>query len=299
MMMPSTRLALRIALPSVALFVAAVVAAGCVAGSSGASQAPTPSGSTPTESIPSGSTSVNGFYLRAWTEQALAPWYTFGNLPSVTIADGHYINGVVAVPAIYPGPIYVGLSTRSISDAGIAAIVDEARKDGMLGSKSDFTGTPMPGSIQAHIEMTVGGVTHELTGPTSSDGTTSTEPTTAGAFVAFQARIGSLEAWLGSELGQSATFSPASLAVMLTPPVDAQGGIAAKETAWPLDSTFATFGKAFGGTYRCATVTGGDLAKLLPIVQGSNQLTRFVDSSGAKMSLQTRVLVPGESGPCA
>jgi hypothetical protein len=46
-------------------------------------------------------------------------------------------------------------------------------------------------------------------------------------------------------------------------------------------------------------VTGPDLAKLLPVVQSSNALTRFVDSTGAKMSLHVRALVPGETGPCA
>jgi hypothetical protein len=77
-------------------------------------------------------------------------------------------------------------------------------------------------------------------------------------------------------------------------------GIAPTETPWPLAGTFATFGKLYGGSdTRCATVTGQDLAKLLPVVQASNQLTRFVDSSGAKASLQVVALVPGDAGPCA
>jgi hypothetical protein len=33
---------------------------------------------------------------------------------------------------------------------------------------------------------------------------------------------------------------------------------------------------------------------LLPVVQNANALTRFVDPTGAKMSLTARVLVPGE-----
>jgi hypothetical protein len=46
-------------------------------------------------------------------------------------------------------------------------------------------------------------------------------------------------------------------------------------------------------------VTGTDLAKLLPVVQASNQLTRFADATGAKASIQVVALVPSDAGPCA
>jgi hypothetical protein len=46
-------------------------------------------------------------------------------------------------------------------------------------------------------------------------------------------------------------------------------------------------------------VSGADVTRLVPVVKQSNQLTRFVDSSGVKNSLVVRVLVPGEPGPCS
>ena len=238
--------------------------------------------------------------MRAWQTQALAPQYTFGWMPSVTVSGGQFIDGMVAVPMIYPGPIYVGLSARPISAHGIDAIVAEARTDGLLGAKSDFNEAAMPGSISAHIEIVVDGVTQDLTGSLPSDATTSpAAPGSTAAFHAFWNRIAGLGAWLAADLGESSSYTPTSLAVMVSPPTEAPAEIKPQETVWPLTGTFATFGKPMGmAGYWCATVTGPDLGKLLPVIQASNQLTRFVDSAGAKMSLQAVVLVPGDAGSC-
>ncbi|MFI5258341.1 MAG: hypothetical protein ACHQ01_01845 [Candidatus Limnocylindrales bacterium] len=275
-----------------------LLAAGCVGSAatyvhSGPSIAPTTS--------PSGSSSATSFYLRASRTQALAPQYTFGWLPNVTIADGQFVDGMVAIPMIYPGPLYIGLSTRTISAHGIDEIVAEARADGLLGSTTDFSTGAMPGSITAHIELRVDGITYDLTGPMPSDATqTSNAPGTAAAFGAFWNRIGNLDGWIGSELGQNTPYVPVNLAVMVTPPGDATAGINPNEAQWPLSVTLATFGAPMSVTpYRCGVVSGADLNTLLPVVQSANALTRFVDAKGAKMSLQVRVLVPGEPSPCA
>jgi hypothetical protein len=293
-----------IARRAAALLVAGAVVAGCVtSGTSGTSPAAgsaSPAAS-PAVVTPAGSSSAVGFYLRAWQSQALAPQYTFGGLPAATISGGKYIDGLVAIPMIYPGPIYIGLSEQPISAAGIDKIVAEARQDGLLGDKSDFIETPMPGSITAHIQLVVDGVTHELTGPMPSNaGETSVTPGSTAAFLSFWNRIGELGVWLGTDLGESTPYTPTSIAIMLTPPADASAGIAPTEKPWPLTTAFAAFGSPSGGAgYRCATVTGADLATLLPAVQAANALTVFVDSANAKMSAKVEVLVPGDAGPCA
>ncbi|MGA3029731.1 MAG: hypothetical protein ABSE58_03190 [Candidatus Limnocylindrales bacterium] len=275
-----------------------LLAAGCV-GSAATAGPSAPSGS-PTV-VPAGSSSTTGFYLRAWQTQALAPQNTFGWLPSVTIADGQFIDGMVAIPMIYPGPLYIALSARSVSAHGIAEIVAEATADGLLGSATDFSAGAAPGSVTAHVELVVDGVTHDLTGPMPTDATqTSNAPGTAAAFSAFWNRIGNLNGWLGSELGQSTPYVPANLAVMIIPPAAATSGITPNETRWPLSGKLATFGTPMSVTpYRCGVVSGADLTTLLPVVESSNALARFVDSAGVKMSLQVRVLVPGEPSPCS
>lgn len=287
--------------PLAGLLVAAAVVSGCVtsAGVPGpsardASVSPAPSASA------SDSVAGKGFYLRAWQTQALAPQYEFGSLPAATIADGQYINGMVAIPAIYPGPIYVGVSARPISAAGIDAIVAEARKDGLLGAKTDFNDAPAPGSITAHVRLVVDGVTHDLTGslPTG-DPMAPASAGTAAAFEAFWSRLSVLDGWLAADLGQSRSYSPTSVAFMLMPPETAPTDMTPQLKTWPLAGTFATFGKPMGvDGYRCATLGGADLGKLLPVVQESNQLTRFIDSTGAKASLQVRAVMPGEPDPC-
>lgn len=275
-----------------------LVLAGCVSGTGGSTAAP--SGSASATSTPAGSTSASGFYLRAWQTQALAPQYVFGWLPLATIADGEFIDGAVAVPAIYPGPLWIGPSARPISSAGIDAVVAEARKQGLLGTKSDFEDSPMPGAIAGHIQMIVDGKTYDLVGdPQALTRCRCTpDPGTSGAFASFWQEIGKLSGWIPGELGQSTQYEPASLAVMALPPTDATSGIAPMEVPWPLATPFSSFGTALGNVNRCAVVAGADLASLEPVVKRSNQLTRFVDSSGAKMSLQVRVLVPGEPSPC-
>jgi hypothetical protein len=281
---------------AVALLVAACVGSG---GVGTAHDGPSATPVSPVPGTPAGLPS-SGFYLRAWQSQALAPQETFGWLPVATVVGGAYIDGRVAITMIYPGPLYIDPSARSIDAAGVAAIAAEAKAGGLLGDKTDFSADSAPGSILAHIQITVDGVTHDLTGPLPADASTTGTPGTVSAFTAFWNRIGSIDTWLAADLGQSGPYSPASIAVLVAPPTDAGAGITAVETAWPLASSFATFGQPFGGSvYRCATLTGPDLAKLLPVVQSSNALTRFVDSAGAKMSLQVRVLVPGEPGPCA
>jgi hypothetical protein len=289
------------ALSLAASILAAVFVAGCVSPAATGAGAGSPSapGQTDQPGATATAASTEGFYLRVWQSQALAPQYTFSWLPAVTIADGHYINGMVAIPMIYPGPLYVGLSSSPISAAGIDAIVAEARADGLLGSTSDFSKGLLPGAVSAHIELVVGGVTHDLQGllPTGPSMATVT-PGTPEAFDAFWTKLSSLDIWLAGDLGPSAPYEPASVAVMLTKPTDAPSGMTAQIKPWPLSSTFAKFGSA-AGPNRCGVVTGADLAALLPVVQAGNALTRFTDSTGASMSLNVRVLVPGEAGPCA
>jgi hypothetical protein len=294
----SSRSLISRARPVAVLLIAALVLAGCVGSGPGGSGGP--SSSPASTAAPSSPASGGGFYLRAWQTQALAPQYTFGWLAPVTISDGQFIDGNIAIPAIYPGPIYLGPQSRPISDAGIAAIVAEARKDGLLADKTDFATDAAPGSVTTHIELKIDGVTRELTGPLPTGLVPdSSAPGTPAAYQLFWNQVTSVNSWLAADLGQGKSFTPTSLAVLVMPPTDATAGIAANEKTWPLASTFATFGKPHGGSvYRCATVTGADAATLLAVVVESNQLTHFTDSAGAKASLRVRAILPGEPDPC-
>jgi hypothetical protein len=286
---------------------ASILLAGCVSAGSGASPTlpPTVTPASPTPaptatSVPTAIPLVGTLYLRAWETQALAPQYTFGWLPLVTISGGKVIDGMVAVPAIYPGPLWIDPSVQTISAQGASQIVAQARALGLLCTKSDFVDKALPGAKLAHLELIVDGTKYELTGmPDAVDPAAESDPGTPAAFAAFWQKVTYLAGWMPAELGTSSPYQPASLAVLAMPPAEASAGITPNEVPWPLATPFAGLGSALGNpTFRCAVVSGADLAKLLPVVQSANQLTRFVDAGGTKDSIQVRVLVPGEPGPC-
>jgi hypothetical protein len=285
----------------VLILVAGCVTAGSAASPIGPAGTPAPSASAPSGSpSPTGGISTSGFYMRAWQTQALAPQNTFTWLPLATISGGQYIDGMVAVPAIYPGPLWIGPSVQTISAKGIAAIVAEARSDGLLGQKTDFTGTPMAGAMTAHIELIVDGTRYDLTGDAAAATTAQTPaPGSSAAFAALWQKLTGLDAWLSAELGQSSEFEPQSLAVLALPPAVDTSGLTPSQVTWPLATPFSAFGTAMGSVAnRCAVVSGTDLAKLETVVKQANQLTRFVDGAGVKDTLLVRVMVPGEPSPC-
>ncbi len=283
----------------VALLLAACSSAGASQSglpSSGPSGSGQPSGSAgPAPSLPA------GFYLRAWQTQALEPHQTFTQLPILTIANGTAIDGRIIMPLIYPGPLYASPFAKTITQKGIAAIVDEARKDGLLAGRTDYTDNIPPGGAVAHVEMVVDGTRYELAG--DPDKLTRCrcipDPGTPAAFAAFYQRLSGLDQWLPNELGDGSDYIPERLAVVTVKPVDVQGPIEPTFVAWPLATDFEHFGTAFGSSGdRCSVVSGADLQKLLPAVENANQLTRFTDTTGARKSLLVRALVPGEPSPC-
>jgi hypothetical protein len=262
---------------------------------------------TPTAPLPTATAGIPaGFYLRAWLTQALPPRSAFTMVPVLTVAAGVLIEGNVAVPAIYPAPLLLQLIGHTVTDAGNAAIVDEARREGLLDAVTDFTGGTMaPGAQLAHIEIVVDGRDRLLFGdPTRIVRCGATrcipQPGTPEAFAAFWARFADMAGWLGPEVGPSAPYDPVRLAILAVAPEAAGAPIQPGRAAWPLDRPFAIWGDAFGGsaTDRCGTVSGDDLARLLPALRTANALTRFVDAAGAERSLVVRPLVPGEMDPC-
>jgi hypothetical protein len=288
-----------------ALILLAAVATAC--GGAGPSPSPNPtpppSPNPSTDPVPSPSQSPEAdFYLRASYVQALPPPNTFAWLPPLTISDGTVIDGNVAVPAIYPGPLLIVPSARSISDAGIVAIVDEARRLGLLGDVTDFADGPMPGSRLGQLLLTVDGVTHELVGDPDRIVQCGDEcpPGTPEAFAAFWQELLFLDPWVGAELGAPDQYEPERVAVLLTPPARPEPGLEQPLATWPLDESFADLGVEFPGqpASRCATLKGEDLEKVLPVLIAANQLTVFHDIVDGQVSLVAVVVVPGAESPC-
>lgn len=297
--------------PITALVALALFAAACTGGTT-ASPTPPPSASTPPTVAPSPTASPSpsaspaaGLYLRAWQTQALPPSSSFLTAPLLTVSDGVLIDNNVAIPMIFPGPLLILPNASPITADGEKAIVDQARELGLLDGPTDFTGgSVMPGGVTGNLLLTADGTTYELLGNPDklvmcNDKPCPVDPGTPEAFGAFWWLLQNTSSWLGGNLGPSAQYQPQRLAVLVVAPAAANGGITTNEMAWPL-ADFATFGVALPGgqATSCATVFGDDLSELMPVLKNANQMTVFVDSTGAKQSLNVRALVPQEPSPC-
>ncbi|HWH36600.1 MAG TPA: hypothetical protein VNT28_02350 [Candidatus Limnocylindrales bacterium] len=285
----------------VALLGLMVIIFGCASPGPTAPPSPSP---TPSPS-PSPTPGAQGLYLRAWQTQALPPEHTFGWLPTLTISDGLAIDGNVAIPMIFPGPLLIMPNVREISPEGQAAIAQLARDLGLLGGATDFTGGGLaPGGITAHVVLTIDGQSVQISGDPNATGRCAPgdlrcqpEPATPEAFAFFWARLGYLDDWLGAELSGNVDYTPDRLAVAATPPSPID--VPHNEVAWPLETPFADFGQPWTmAESRCAVVEGSDLELLLPALMAANQATLFVDGNDEPRTVIARVLVPGEPSVC-
>ena len=266
---------------------------------------PSPSPSTsPTTSPPDGGARVELLPARL-LHPGPGATSTFNWLPLLTIDSNQAIDGNVAIPAIFPGPLLIVPSARSITDAGNELIIDEARRLGLLGDITDFTGDGlMPGARAGNLQMIVDGVTHDLIGNPDlvvpcTGGQCQVDEGSPQAFAAFWQELLYLDPWVGGELGPSAHYQPERVAVLFTAPADGQG-MQQQQVAWPLDENFETVGVEFPGQEngRCRTYSGDELADVLPILQDANQLTIFHDAVDGMRSAVAVVVVPGEESPC-
>jgi hypothetical protein len=256
---------------------------------------PTPPEPTPTPARPTPSTSPSpgtAFYLSGWYTQSIPPQYTFNWARPVTISDGVYINGNVAVPAIYPGPLMIVPVSRTITDAGIAAIAARAQELGLLDGDGDFSGDQaMPGAKLVSLDMVVDGITHHLVGsdqaPPCDPGPCA--PGTPEAFNAFWSQLMMLDTWVPKELGESESYVPDRVALLLTDTDIGSFPPPPTIVNWPLDTSLSDAD--------CLTLEGEDLATMMPILASATQLTVFADADTYRQP-QARVLVPGEPSPC-
>ena len=88
--------------------------------------------------------------------------------------------------------------------------------------------------------------------------------------------------------------------MLVVPPASGTAASRPTKLAWPL-ADFAEFGVALPGGAGDALRDGHrrrPVGTLLPVLLNANQMTVFVDGTGAKQSLNVRALVPLEPSPC-
>jgi len=254
-----------------------------------ATDTPTPVSPTVTPSP----TPAGAFYLRYWSVAPLGPENTFGSAP-VVISGGKLLS-VVPRQVLDSDPLLVPATSRTITAAGLATIVAGATTTFVCPHAADAP--MMAGTATEHLVLTVNGATHSLTAscPYQEPPLGSGKPAagTWAAFRHFKNLLADPAAWLKTAAGSATAYDPDRLAVL----VEASGsGEVPLVADWPLAS-FATFGVEFGGG-RCAVVSGGDAATLLPVVKAATDATVFRDADGTVADVIVRAFLPGEPDPC-
>lgn len=264
----------------------------------GPSPSPTPEPTPPEEAQ---------VLLRVTQVQALPPRTTFAWTPTIVITlDGRVLVGG-AVPAVYPGPLLGPIVERQLSPAGWAAIVNEARRAGLLTGARDFTGGGIPpGGVTARLQITADGKVFDLIGDPSRIMmciTTPCDPAPGSpeAFGGFLVRLVDLGSWLAGQLGPERAHVPAGFAILVGAAPAEEPGLSGPPAAWPLAAGLAAFGAplADGSGDRCGTVVGPDAATLWPHLQAATSITRWSDpADGSLHGLLVHPLLPGDGDPC-
>ena len=289
------RAALRLARPAALLAIAAIAVA-CV-GSAGAA------GSTP----PPRSVDPDRVILRvSWDGGFVTPDMLLGRLPVVVVyADGRVITGG-PVPAIYPGPFMPNLQERTLSEAGLERLIELAReKDLLKDVHYDFPG--IADATDTVLEIDLDGKSYRVSayalaeaGIEGEIAPAEIEPAEVEGRAALRGFIDALMTIPESDyVDQPHAYAFEALRLYVKPAEiveDSEFPGEQPPIAWPLDD-LATAGTAIDNPSvdRCLVVEGDDLATVLPLLHGANQLSVF-KSETEVYSLTPRPLYPGESG---
>ena len=269
---------------------------------------PSPSASAP--ATPSATPATARYLVRLTTRSAIGPDAAFVQLPVVIIGPDRTMVSPGAVPAIYPGPLVSPLIGRSVSVAGMARIIAEARALGLAGGGSFAPDTVAPGAPVTTIELWLDERVVTLTGDAEARivcirAPCEPAPGTPAAFGAFARHLADLAAWMPEELGVDAPWSPAGYAVLLNVTLPGPMVPGAGVLVWPLKATrpLASFGVRVGGAasaLRCGLVRGEEAAALRPLLAGANTLTQWIATLATSAShlMAVRPLIGGED-PCA
>ena len=297
--------------------VLALILVACSAGAAGSpgpsgSTGPTPGGPTATGPLPSDE--IGAGLLASVTQVGglISPELTAERLTQIAVyRDGRVIQPG-AVDAIFPGPLLPVLLQTNVSAAGVQAVLDLARQDGLDDKDQAWLtgiGADMPDTI---ITVVVNG--KAITGRFASLGASGpalTDP----AEIAARAKATDFLSHLTGypslvtqyQVGQSQPYVPAAVQIVARlgdPSAGVEPSMLARQpVAWPLAAPLTAFGQPMPPTStplnvaRCGTVTGDDLALLWPVLQQATQITGF-SSGGATWRVTPTPLLPGRSDMC-
>lgn len=290
------RAVLRLARPAALLAIAAVAVA-CVGSVGAAGSTPSPKPVDPDKVI----------FRVSWDGGFVTPETLLGRLPMVVVyADGRVITQGPAL-AIYPGPFMPNLQEQTLSPEVLDQLTALAReKDLLKDATYDFPG--IADAADTVLEINLDGKSYRLTAYALAEAGMEGEiapaidvpPADKAGRAAMREFIDALMTVPETDyVDQPHAYDLEALRLYVKPAEvveDSEFPGEQPPIAWPLDD-LATAGTRIDNPSvdRCLVVDGDDLATVLPLLQGANQLSVF-ESERELYSLIPRPLYPDESG---
>lgn len=228
--------------------------------------------------------------------------YNLRALPGLSLfGDGRLIvEGPVI--EIYPGPAMPNLQVSRLTEEGIQAILEEARKAGLLGPDKSYDYPCVADLPTTTFTVVAEGRTHSVSayalGFEGEDmgqcGDVDVEARTK--LLEFSQKVGDVRSWLPEgSVGPEEEYTPTEMRVYVQT-YRGDPELEQPSIVWPLGSSLAAFGEPDPNLseVRCGVVGGEDLLVLLPEARSANQLTPWTSDHGAQHGLIFRPLLPDE-----
>lgn len=249
----------------------------------------------------------NSLILRMSTAGGFVPQeYALKQFPEFSLMGDGRVFTLGAQIEIYPPPAMLPVLMRTVTAQGIAKIVEEAKAAGLDGPDKEYrydlvadAGT----TVFTYVDDD--GKTHtisayalgfEADGASDPPGQTAQEKEARAKLAKLREKLGDLTSWMpAGSVGEDKPVDPTALRIFARAYTTNPDEPSQTAKDWPLSSKLAEFGQTFGDQYRCGTVEGADVDKLLPDLKQSNTRTPWT-SDGKQYELIVRPLLPDETG---
>lgn len=245
-------------------------------------------GSTPGNDIvhPTGADDV---VLRIATEGGfVAPDSIFVAVPTLLLSGNGRAIEVGAIPEIYPGPLLPPLFERSISEAGVQAVLQAAKAAGLLAAPPDYSmpdGIGIADAPDTVVRIAANGTVYEHRA--NALGMEQTSTPARDRLSAFVNAMSDLAKVAGADtLGQSAALVPTAYRIRATQVDPTQYTEPAPTlVAWP-----EAISVRLPEAATCAVIPASEVGSLFA---DANQLTFFTETDAAYQVAVVQVL-PGD-----
>lgn len=202
---------------------------------------------------------------------------------------------------IYPGPALPNLQVSRLTEEGVQAILEEARRAGLLGADATYDYPCVADLPTTTFTLAAEGGTHTVSayalGFEMGGGNCDEVDVEARAkLLDFSQKLGDLRSWLPEgSVGAEESYTPTEMRVYVQPYL---GDPQLEQTSidWPLAGSLDAFGEPDPNIsdIRCGVVGGADLELLLPAARSANELTPWTSDGGTQHGLIFRPLLPDE-----